>query len=122
MVKKNISVKIFGIELKTPLVTASGTFGYGYESRDLADYDSIGAVVTKTITLKQKSGNPPPRLAEVEAGMLNTIGLQNVGLDRFLDEKWAKIAKLSAPGFLSVAGETPEDYIKMGRAVSDKCS
>ena len=77
--------------MKSPLLTASGTFGYGNELVDLIDITKIGAIVTKTITLEERLGNPQPRIAEVASGMLNTIGLQNIGVKKFIETKIIKI-------------------------------
>ena len=78
----SLSTNFLGIKMKSPLLTASGTFGYGNELTDLIDITKIGAIVTKTITLEERLGNPQPRIAEVASGMLNTIGLQNIGVKK----------------------------------------
>ena len=80
----SLSTNFLGIKMKSPLLTASGTFGYGNELTDLIDITKIGAIVTKTITLEERLGNPQPRIAEVASGMLNTIGLQNIGVKKFI--------------------------------------
>lgn len=110
--KNNINIDFIGIKLKTPLLTASGTFGYGDELTDLVDLNKIGAIVTKTITFEARSGNPQPRIAEVSSGMLNTIGLQNVGVQKFVENKLENILKLNVPVIVSVAGACTDDYIK----------
>ena len=85
--KPNLEVEIAGIKLKNPVMTASGTFGYGEEFSPFIDLDRLGAMVLKGITLKPKRGNPPPRIIETPSGMLNAIGLQNVGVEVLIKEK-----------------------------------
>ena len=106
----SLNIKFLGIKLKTPLLTASGTFGYGNELTDLIDITKIGAIVTKTITFEERSGNPQPRIAEVSSGMLNTIGLQNIGVKKFIETKLEDILKLKVPIIVSVAGACVSDY------------
>lgn len=108
--KIDLSVNVGGLELKNPVLTASGTFGYGDESADLVPVKKLGGIVTKTITLRPKPGNPPPRLAEVKGGILNAIGLQNMGADRFVSERLPALSRLGTKVIVSVAGETAEDY------------
>lgn len=103
-----------GIKMKNPVMVASGTFGYGEEYKELVDLNKLGAIVTKTITLKPKLGNPPPRIVETAAGMLNAVGLQNVGLEVFLKEKLPNLKKItSTPIIVSVGGESVFEYIKI---------
>ena len=83
----DLSVHIGGLTLKNPVLTASGTFGYGSEIEGLYDVNILGGIVTKTITGIPRIGNPPPRIAETHAGMLNSIGLANVGIDKFISDK-----------------------------------
>ncbi len=111
--KIDISTEIAGIKLTSPVITASGTFGYGDELTDLVDMSRIGAIITKTITLGPRIGNPPPRICETASGMLNTIGLQNVGFERFMDEKLDDLKKLGVPIIVSVAGSTSEEYVAL---------
>lgn len=108
----NLNIDFLGIKLKSPLLTASGTFGYGDELVDLIDITKIGAIVTKTITLEERLGNPQPRIAEVASGMLNTIGLQNVGVKKFIETKLENILKLKVPIIVSVAGACVSDYAR----------
>lgn len=108
----NLGIDFLGIKLKSPLLTASGTFGYGDELVDLIDITKIGAIVTKTITLEERLGNPQPRIAEVSSGMLNTIGLQNVGVKKFIETKLENILKLKVPIIVSVAGACVSDYAR----------
>ena len=81
------SINLAGIKMQNPVMVASGTFGYGDEYAELFDINRLGALVTKTITIHPRAGNPPPRIVETPAGMLNSIGLQNVGLQSFISDK-----------------------------------
>jgi dihydroorotate dehydrogenase (NAD+) catalytic subunit len=108
--KINTSAKIGPIDLRNPVLVASGTFGYGDEAADLVQAGKLGGIITKTITLHPKQGNPPPRIAEVTGGMLNSIGLQNVGAEAFVREKLPALRKLDACLIVSIAGETAEEY------------
>lgn len=105
----DLSVRLGSLVLKNPILTASGTFGYGDEYAHVVDLSTIGAVVTKTVTVHPRPGNAPTRVAETASGMLNSIGLENVGLERFRDEKLPRLAKLEATVIASVGGETPEE-------------
>ncbi|MCX5781504.1 MAG: dihydroorotate dehydrogenase [Elusimicrobia bacterium] len=117
--KIDLSVEIAGVKLKNPVIAASGTFGYGDEITDLIDVSKLGAVVTKTITLEPRSGNPVPRLAETASGLLNTIGLQNVGVQKFLKEKWEDLRKLGVPVVVSIAGETAQEYVEVVKILEE---
>lgn len=109
--KTNIKVDFLGVKLNSPVLTASGTFGYGNEISDLVDLTKLGAIITKTITLEPKLGNPQPRIAEVASGMLNTIGLQNIGVKKFVETKLDNLLKSKVPIIVSVAGACSEDYV-----------
>lgn len=100
-----------GLRLANPVFTASGTCGYGEELADFLDVNALGGFITKSITLKPRKGNRTPRIVETDAGMLNAIGLANVGLDRFLAEKLPAIAKMTVPVFVNVAGERIDEYV-----------
>lgn len=106
----NTKVKIGSIEMKNPVMTASGTFGYGGEFEGLADIRLLGAIVTKTVTIHARVGNRPPRIAETPAGMLNSIGLENPGVEKFLKEKMPTLVKFKIPVIVSIAGESKEEY------------
>ncbi|HVP57025.1 MAG TPA: dihydroorotate dehydrogenase [bacterium] len=108
----NLEVQLAGLTLQTPIVGASGTFGYGLEYDGLVDYRSYGAVVAKTVTLEPRSGNPPPRIADLGHGMLNAIGLENVGLEAFLGDKLPKVT-LPCHFFASIGGETADEYRRL---------
>jgi dihydroorotate dehydrogenase (NAD+) catalytic subunit len=111
--KIDLSVNFAGIELGNPVLTASGTFGYGDEITDLIDVSKLGGIITKTITLKPKEGNPPPRLAEAESGVINAIGLQNIGVEKFISEKAKVLSKLNTAVIVSIAGHTADEYFKV---------
>ncbi len=100
-----------GLRLANPVFTASGTCGYGEELADFMDVNALGGFITKSITLKPRKGNRTPRIVETDAGMLNAIGLANVGLDRFLAEKLPVIAQMTVPVFVNVAGERIDEYV-----------
>lgn len=116
--KVDLKTDIAGIKLKNPVICASGTFGYGNEVDDLIDLSKIGAIITKTITLKPREGNPPPRLVETASGILNSIGLQNVGAERFLTEKSGIYKKFPVPVIVSVAGSSRDEYIEVVRRLN----
>ncbi|MDR2399363.1 MAG: dihydroorotate dehydrogenase [Endomicrobium sp.] len=108
----DLSIEFAGIKFKNPVFTASGTFGYGYELADLIPLERLGAIVTKTITLAPRHGNVQPRIAEVASGMLNTIGLQNIGVKSFVEEPLDNLRKVGAPVIVSVAGATVDEYVE----------
>jgi len=109
--KPNLNLKIGSLELKNPVMVASGTFGYAREFEDFIDLKKLGGIVTKTITVKARQGNLPPRTCETPAGMLNSIGLENPGIDRFIQEKLPFLQKLGIPVIVSIAAEeTPDEF------------
>ncbi|AKL98012.1 dihydroorotate dehydrogenase [Endomicrobium proavitum] len=116
--KPNLNINFAGIKLKNPVLTASGTFGYGYELADLISLKKLGGIVTKTITLEPKPGNAQPRIAEVEGGMLNTIGLQNIGVKAFVEEPLENLKKIGVPVIVSVAGAALNEYIETVKILS----
>lgn len=107
------------MRLANPLMTASGTCGYADEYADFVDLRQLGAFVTKSITLRARAGNEYPRVVETRAGMMNAIGLANVGLEAFLAEKVPLLEKLSLPVFVNVAGTTMEDYLAVAEAMEE---
>jgi dihydroorotate dehydrogenase (NAD+) catalytic subunit len=115
----NLSVDIGKLRLKNPVMTASGTFGYGGEYEEFVDPGALGAVVMKGISLRPMEGNPPPRICETACGMLNAIGLQNVGLKRFLKEKLPYIRKFDTKAIANILGNTPEEYVRLARALEE---
>ncbi len=102
----NPSIAIGNLKLKNPVMVASGTFGYGEEFKDFMDLKELGAIVTKTITLLPRKGNPATRTCETPAGMLNSIGLENPGLEVFLEEKWPSLKNIGVPIIISIASES----------------
>jgi len=116
----DLRVELAGLTLRNPVVLASGTVGYGHEYRDLVEFETIGAFVTKTITVDPRPGNAPPRLVEAGGGLLNAIGLENVGLERFLSEKLPEAAGLPAPLIASVAGTTAAEIEHLACSVGER--
>jgi dihydroorotate dehydrogenase (NAD+) catalytic subunit len=117
--KKNLlpdlRVQIAGLKLKNPVLAASGTFGYGTEYSPLVRPEQFGAVITKTVTLDPRSGNRPPRLCETASGMLNSIGLANVGIERFITDKLPALQKAGATVIANIAGNGIEEYARLAR-------
>lgn len=115
----DLSVSLGRIQLKNPVLVASGTFGYGQEYRDFVDPGELGGIITKAVTLEPKEGNPPPRLAETPAGLLNSIGLENPGMEVFLKEKLPQLKRLKTRIIVNIAGEKRTEYLdlaeKLGR-------
>jgi dihydroorotate dehydrogenase (NAD+) catalytic subunit len=113
-----LSVELAGIRLGTPLIAASGTFGYGTEYLEVADYDSIGGIVVKGLYLEPRDGSPPPRIWETPSGMLNAIGLQEVGIEKFVSEKMPRLRELEGRGIrilVNICGSTIEEYAELAR-------
>ena len=106
-----LEVRLGPLTLRNPITTASGTFGYGLEFADFVDLAKIGGLCTKGLSLKPHAGNAPPRICETPAGMLNAIGLQNVGVEEFLAEKLPKLRDLRATVIANVWGDLEEDYV-----------
>ncbi len=113
-----LEVNIGGLKLKNPVMVASGTFGSCDEYASYIDYDSLGAFVTKTITKLPRSGNKPPRIYETASGMLNSVGLQNEGLDEFVNVKLKKLASLKTNLIVSVGGGRADDYVDIIRELN----
>lgn len=118
--RPNLAVEIAGIKMQNPVMTASGTFGYAEEFVPYLDLNRLGAIVVKTITLRPRPGAPPPRIVETPAGMLNAIGLQNVGIDAFIKEKLPYLKRLDPPLIVNIAGESIEEYSELARRLSDQ--
>jgi dihydroorotate dehydrogenase (NAD+) catalytic subunit len=114
----DLSVNLAGLKLSNPTMTCSGTCGYAFEYADFMDLSKLGAFVTKSITREERPGNEPARIVEVRAGMLNAIGLANVGLDRFLSEKVPQLKKMPCPVVVNVAGHSFDDYIETCAAMN----
>ncbi len=113
----DLAVRIGPLRLRNPVLTASGTFGYGDEYAHVVDPRGLGAVITKTVTLEPRAGNPPVRVAETAGGMLNSIGLENVGLERFRREKLPKLRSLGATVVASLGGENPRELVRLLEAL-----
>lgn len=113
--KPDLSVDIAGIKLKNPVMAASGTCGYGEELSAYIDLNSLGAIVVKGLCLKPKSGNPTPRIVETPCGMLNSIGLENVGVDGFIQDKLPFLKKFDLPVFVNFFGNSVEEYGEVAR-------
>jgi len=112
----NLSVTIGKLKLKNPILVASGTFGYAEEFKDFLDLRKLGAIVTKTMTLNPRKGNPAPRTCETPAGMLNSIGLENPGLEAFIAEKLPLLKKIGVPIIISIASlDNPEEFVTLAR-------
>jgi len=109
----DLSVDIGGLRLANPVLTASGTFGYGEEFKEFFDLNRLGGLITKTVTLEYRPGNPPPRIVETAAGMLNSIGLPNLGVDGFISEKWPFLQTLTTPVIVNVAGKIGDDFVRV---------
>ncbi|MBI1799185.1 MAG: dihydroorotate dehydrogenase [Candidatus Eisenbacteria bacterium] len=116
----DLSTRIGPLELANPVLVASGTFGYGDEYAHVVDVSALGGVITKTVTLMPRAGNPAGRIAETAAGMLNSIGLENVGLEKCRSEKLPKLRSLGATIVASVGGETPDDLVRLLEALGDE--
>ena len=107
------------MHLKNPLIAASGCFGYGVEYADTVDLSSLGAVAVKGLFLKEREGHPPPRIVETPAGMLNAIGLQGIGVRRFVAEKLPELRRLNATVIVNLCGSTLDEYVEVARILSD---
>jgi len=116
--KPDLSVKIAEVKFSNPVLVASGTFGYGEEYDALIDLSKLGGIITKSITLKPREGNPPPRTVETPSGMLNAIGLANVGVERFIMEKLPFLRKLGTRIIVNVAGSTVQEYVEVVKRLS----
>jgi dihydroorotate dehydrogenase (NAD+) catalytic subunit len=115
----DLSVSIGSLRLKNPVLAASGCFGYGVEYAQAVDLSSLGGVVVKGLFLKERQGHPPPRIVETPAGMLNAIGLQGIGVHRFVSERLPELRRLGATVFVNVCGSTIDEYCEVSRILSD---
>ena len=114
-----LETQFCGLRLKNPVIAASGTFGYGLEFKTIVDLESLGGFVVKGLSREPIEGNPPPRVVETAAGMLNSIGLQNVGVRAFVADKLPELARLKTAVFANVFGYQPEDYVEVIRVLED---
>ena len=115
----DLSIKLGQMQLKNPVMTASGTFGYGVEYSDFMDVSRIGGIIVKGTTLRDRQGNPYPRMAETPSGMLNAVGLQNKGVDYFIKHIYPTVKDINTDIFVNVSGSTVEDYIETAERLND---
>jgi len=118
----DMSVEFAGLTLKNPVMTASGTCGYADELQDFFNVSELGGFITKSISSLPRKGNPTPRIVETDAGMLNAIGLANIGLDRFVSEKIPLLEKLDTAVFVNIAGQTIDEYVDVTQRLADQPS
>lgn len=115
----DLAVKIGGLQMQNPVMTASGTFGYGEEYADFIDISRIGAIIVKGTTLAHREGNPYPRMAETPSGMLNCVGLQNKGVDYFVENIYPRIRKVQTNMIVNVSGACVEDYVATAEKINE---
>src|SRR5437868_13346666 len=115
----DLSLRIGSLALKNPLIAASGCFGYGVEYADVIDLSTLGAIVSKGLFLTEREGHPAPRIVETPSGMLNAIGLQGIGVHRFVDEKLPELRARKATVVVNVCGTTLDEYVEISRILSD---
>ena len=119
MSKVELSVELAGVKLKNPIVVASGTFGFGREYGQFYDLSELGGICAKGLTLHRREGNPPPRIAETPMGILNSVGLQNPGVDAFIAEELPELRKHDLAVIANISGNTPEEYGIMCEKLSE---
>jgi len=122
MSKVDLSVKIGSLTLRNPIMLASGTVGYGNEMSEFTDLNKLGGIVTKSLSLKPRKGNPPQRIVETPSGMLNAIGLANVGVEVFLKEKIPFLKKFDVPLICNLAASTFEEYVECTKILTEEDS
>jgi len=115
----DLNIKIHDLEFRNPVTTASGTFGYGEEFTDFFDMDRIGGIFIKGLTLKNRDGNPYPRMAETASGMLNAVGLQNKGIDHFIENIYPRIKEFNTHIIANVNGSTVEEYVELTERINE---
>jgi dihydroorotate dehydrogenase (NAD+) catalytic subunit len=115
----DLSVRIGSLTLRNPLIAASGCFGYGVEYAEAVDLSTLGGVAVKGLFLAEREGHPPPRIVETPAGMLNAIGLQGIGVHRFVAEKLPELRRLNATTIVNICGSTVDEYCEIARVLSD---
>lgn len=116
----DLSVNIGSLKLRNPIMLASGTVGYGNEISEFSDLNKLGAIVTKSLSLKPRKGNPPQRIVETPAGMLNAIGLANVGVEEFIKEKIPFLKKCDVPLICNIAASTVDEYVECVRILTQE--
>ncbi|MCK4738840.1 MAG: dihydroorotate dehydrogenase [Deltaproteobacteria bacterium] len=114
-----LSVRLGTLELANPVITASGTFGYGLEFKAYMNIDNLGAIITKGLSLKPRKGNPGPRIVETPSGMINAIGLANIGVEAFINEKLPLLKKTKTKIIANIFGETVREYSELAKRLSD---
>lgn len=119
MPEVDLSVTLAGVRLKNPIVPVSGTFGFGEEYGQFFDLNRLGGICVKGLTLHPRNGNPPPRIAETPMGMLNSVGLQNPGVDAFLEREWPRLRELDTVVIANISGNTPAEYGQMCEKLSE---
>ncbi|GAB6095406.1 dihydroorotate dehydrogenase [Desulfatiferula olefinivorans] len=112
-IKPDMRVDVGGVVLKNPVMTASGTFGYGLEFTDYVDLNTVGGIVVKGLSIEPSKGNPPPRIVETACGMLNAIGLENIGIRAFIRDKIPQLEAYDTAVFINVYGKTEDDYARV---------
>jgi len=117
--KADLSVRIGSLVLKNPIIPASGCFGYGLEYAEVVDLASLGAIAVKGLFLAEREGHPPPRVVETPSGMLNAIGLQGIGVHRFVSEKMPDLRRLGAVVIVNICGSSIDEYVELARILSD---
>ncbi len=115
----NLNVNICGINFKNPIIAASGTYGFGKEYENFYDISELGGISVKGLTPEQRQGNPPPRIAETSMGILNSVGLQNPGVDAFLDNEWPRLKEKNLITIANIAGKTINDYCYMAERIGN---
>jgi len=114
----NLSINIGNVKFKNPVTVASGTFGYSEENYNLDEVKNLGALIPKTITLNAREGNPPPRIVETPAGMINAIGIENLGVDHFIKEKIPALKKIGIPLIISISGHNEEEFVLLAKKLN----
>ncbi len=115
----NLTTPLGPLTLKNPLIAASGCFGYGVEYAELVDLSTLGAIAVKGLFLTEREGHPPPRIVETPSGMLNAIGLQGIGVHRFVREKLPELRRLGATVIVNICGSTLDEYVEVAKVLSD---
>lgn len=119
MPETDLTTRLGPLTLKNPVLVSSGTFGTGVEYADFYDLSRLGGIVTKAVTLEPRAGNPPPRIVETPSGLLNAIGLENVGIDKFIEEKMPFLRGIDTTVIVNVSGNTVEDYVAVVERLND---
>jgi len=119
MMNVQMAVTVGGLTLKNPVISASGTFGYGEEYADYLDLNHLGGIVVKGLSLKPREGNPPPRIIETASGMLNAVGLQNIGVHAFVAEKLPALRRVDAAVIANIFGESIAEYVRVAEILND---